>query len=641
MKSHDKRLGMDRSISRRDLLSGMGLLAGSSLLPGTALANAMLAAETAGYTGASFPPSLTGLRGNHPGSYDVAHKLTREGQSDWGKALETDTDIYDLIVVGAGVSGLSTAWFYQKTNPGARILILDNHDDFGGHAKRNEMQVGDRTLIGYGGSQSLEDPSGYSKLVHQFLKDIGVDLKRWDSAYDNGFLKRHQLTGGVYFEQENWGVNRVVPYDLGTFGNYLPIAASPLGVKQAVAQMPISEVAREQLTFLLTTHKDQLEGMSEEQRWQYLSSHSYRDFIASRMGVTEADVFKLLQDLPLDNSVGIDAAQAAMSMDYSGLPGWGGTGLENESGGEPYIYHFPDGNAGIARLLVRHLIPGVAPGSTMEDIVLAPFDYSKLDRQGSPVRLRLNSTVVKVEQEGGEKSAGPVQVDYVRQGKTYRVRAKSTVLACYHSIIPFLCPQLPQAQRQALSRQVKAPILYTNVALRNWQAFKKLGVAAVTTPGGYHTVAMLDFPVSLGGYEYSAGPDEPVILHMERFPHRNNEGLNVAEQRRLGRHELYSTTFETIERNVRSQLAGMLSETDFDPARDITAITCNRWAHGYSMGYNGIFDQRYEDYNDERYPHVQARQPFGKISIANCDAAAAAWLPAAVEQAHRAVVEIS
>ena len=221
------------------------------------------------------------------------------------------------------------------------------------------------------------------------------------------------------------------------------------------------------------------------------------------------------------------------------------------------------------------------------------------------------------------------------------MHAKSTVLACYHSIIPFLCPQLPQTQRQALSRQVKAPILYTNVALRNWQAFKKLGVGAVTTPGGYHTVAMLDFPVSLGGYEYSTGPDEPIILHMERIAHRNNEGLNVAEQRRLGQHELFSTSFETIERNVRSQLAGMLSETDFDPARDITGITCNRWAHGYSMGYNGIFDQRFEDYNDERYPHVQARQPFGKISIANCDAAAAAWLPAAVEQAHRAVVEIS
>ena len=246
-----------------------------------------------------------------------------------------------------------------------------------------------------------------------------------------------------------------------------------------------------------------------------------------------------------------------------------------------------------------------------------------------------------MEQEGGENSTGLVQVDYVRQGKTYRVRAKSTGLACYHSIIPFLCPQLPQVQRQALSRQVKGPILYTNVALRNWQAFKQLGVGAVTTPGGYHTVAMLDFPVSLGGYEFSAGPDEPIILHMERFAHVNNAGLNVAEQRRAGRHELFSTSFETIERNVRSQLAGMLAETDFDPARDITGITCNRWAHGYSMGYNGVFDQRYEDYNDERYPHVQARKPFGKISIANCDAAAAAWLPAAVEQAHRAVEEIS
>jgi spermidine dehydrogenase len=641
MKSHDLRLGMDRSISRRDLLNGMGFLAGCSLLPGTALANAMLAAETTGHGGVSFPPARTGMRGNHPGSFDIAHKLAREGHSAWGKALEPDADIYDLIVVGAGVSGLSTAWFYQKTNPGARILILDNHDDFGGHAKRNEMQVGDRTLISYGGSQSLEAPSGYSKLVHQFLKDIGIDLKRWDSAYNNGFLKQHQLTAGLYFEQKTWGVNRVVPYDLGTFGTYLPIAASPLGVKQAVAQMPISEPAREQLTNLITTRKDHLEGMSEDQRWQYLYSHSYRDFIANRMGVTEADVFKLLQDLSLDMSVGIDAAAAGSSMDYSGLPGWGGTGLEEEAGEDPYIYHFPDGNAGVARLLVRQLIPGIAPGSTMEDIVLAPFDYSKLDRQGSPVRLRLESTVVKVEQDGGEKSAGPVQVDYVRQGKTYRVRAKATVLACYHSIIPFLCPQLPQAQRQALSRQVKAPILYTNVALRNWQAFKQLGIGAVTTPGGYHTVAMLDFPVSLGGYEYSAGPDEPVVLHMERFVHRNNEGLNVAEQRRLGQYELFSTSFETIERNVRSQLAGMLSETDFDPARDISAITCNRWAHGYSLGYSGLFDQRFEDRNDERYPHVQARQPFGRISIANCDAAAAAWLPAAVEQAHRAVVEIT
>ncbi len=641
MKSHDLRLGMDRSISRRDLLGGMGFLAGSSLLPGTALANAMLAAEATGHVGAPFPPARTGLRGNHPGSFDIAHKLALEGHNDWGKAQEPDADIYDLIVVGAGVSGLSAAWFYQKTNPGARILILDNHDDFGGHAKRNEMQAGDRTLIGYGGSQSLEDPSGYSKLVHQFLQDIGIDLKRWDTAYDYGFLKQHQLTGGLYFEQKTWGVNRLVPYDLGTFGTYLPLAASPLGVKEAVAQMPISEPARDQLAFLLTTREDRLEGMSEDQRWRYLSSHSYRDFIANRMGVTEADVFKLLQDLSLDMTVGIDAAAAGSGMDYSGLPGWGGTGLEEVAGEDPYIHHFPDGNASVARLLVRHLVPGVAPGSTMEDIVLAPFDYSKLDRQGSPVRLRLESTVVKVEQQGGEKSAGPVLVDYVRQGTTYRVRAKSTVLACYHSIIPFLCPQLPQTQRQALSRQVKAPILYTNVALRNWLAFKKLGIGAVTTPGGYHTVAMLDFPVSLGGYEYSAGPDEPVILHMERFVHRNNEGLNVAEQRRLGCHELFSTSFETIERNVRSQLAGMLAETDFDPARDITAITCNRWAHGYSLGYSGLFDQRYKDHNDERYPHVRARQPFGRISIANCDAAAAACLPAAVEQAHRAVVEIT
>jgi spermidine dehydrogenase len=160
-------------------------------------------------------------------------------------------------------------------------------------------------------------------------------------------------------------------------------------------------------------------------------------------------------------------------------------------------------------------------------------------------------------------------------------------------------------------------------------------------PGGYHTLAMLDFPVSLGGYEFSGGPDEPVIVHMERFVHRNNEGLNVAEQRRLGRHELFTTSFESIERSVRSQLAGMLSGGGFDPAGDIEAITVNRWAHGYSLGYNRIFDQVYSDWDDERHPHVQARKPFGRISIANCDAAASAWLPSAIEQAHRAVSELS
>jgi spermidine dehydrogenase len=208
-------------------------------------------------------------------------------------------------------------------------------------------------------------------------------------------------------------------------------------------------------------------------------------------------------------------------------------------------------------------------------------------------------------------------------------------------MIPYLCPELPAPQREALAFQVKSPILYTNVAVRNWQAWQKLGIGAVVSSGSYHVHAMLDFPVSLGDYHFASEPDDPIAVHMERFPHRPNEGLSERQQRRLGRHELLSTSFETIERNIRNQLAGMLADGGFDPARDIEAITVNRWAHGYSYGYNDLEDDPYyADRNDERYPHVRGRKQYGRITIANSDAGARAMLESAVEQAHRAVGEL-
>ena len=287
------------------------------------------------------------------------------------------------------------------------------------------------------------------------------------------------------------------------------------------------------------------------------------------------------------------------------------------------------------------MIPVVAPGNTMEDVVTARFDYSKLDQASSPVRLRLNSTATIVEHDGNPQSAERVRVSYVEGGQAYSVKTRGCVLACNNSIIPYLCPELPEQQREALANQVKRPILYTSVAIRNWQAWKKMGIGAVYAPGSYHIHATLEFPVSLGDYSYSGGPDEPVVVHMERFAHVNNQGLTQQEQSRVARHELLSTPFETIERNVRIQLASMLGKAGFDPATDILGITVNRWAHGYAYNYNPLFDTVYEDDNDERYPHMRARKPFGRISIANADAASNAMLEAAVEQAHRAVSELS
>jgi len=634
----DKKLGMHCQVTRRDVLHGIGALT-STALTSTLLTPTSVFASSEVST--SYPPALSGLRGNHPGSFDVAHQLGRDGRSDWGAVIKPDSSIYDLVVVGAGISGLSAAHFYQKQYPNAQILLLDNHDDFGGHAKRNEFKTKKGTLIGYGGAQTLQEPSSYSDIVKGLLNDLGVKIERFDKAYDNSFFKRHNLHGGIHFNRKTWGQDKIVPYDLGTLDSYMPLAPSDITAQTAVAEMPISDAAKKEFLRLLLTDEDQIPEIPAEKKKQYLRKISYRDFLIKHLDIHQPEVFAVLQDLASDFGIGIDAATAMSALNYADLPGWDAAGLgEGEEEEEAYIHHFPDGNASVARLLVRKLIPTVATGNSMEDVLTSNFNYSNLDLSESAVRIRLNSTVTRVKHDGDLHSSKNVAISYVQNGQAYQINARKCILACNNSIIPHLCPELPQTQRDALAKQVKTPILYTNVALRNWKAWKNLGIGAVVSPGDYHINAMLDFPVSLGGYRYSTGPDEPVIVHMERFPHRNNEGLSPQEQKRLGRHELLTTPFETIERNVRNQLTSMLGAGGFDPVKDIIGITVNRWAHGYASWYNSLFDTVYDDWDDERYPHMQARKPFGRIAIANSDSAANAMFEAAVEQGHRAVSEL-
>ena len=637
MKSKDKVLGMDSSITRRDVLHGVGAFAAASFVPGQAFAEEMLAIEKTG----AYPPALTGMRGNHPGSFDVAHRLARDGETDWGPYLESDSDVYDLVVVGGGISGLAAAHFYRKSNPDARILILDNHDDFGGHAKRNEFNVDGKTLIGYGGAQTLESPYDYNQPSKDLLEDLGVDLSKFETAFDQSFYERNGLRAGTFFDEANWGVNQLVDCDLGSLRNYIPFAKSEVSVADAIKTMPMSNAAKLEMRRLMLTTDDRLKNIPQDEKGEYLWGISYREFLSKHMGVTEPEVFAAMQRLATDTGLGIDHATAAGSLFYVGLPGRQAIGIPDEKGDDPYIHHFPDGNASIARLLVRSMIPHSAPGSTMEDIVTTRFDYDRLDEADSAVRLRLNSTVVHVENDGDADSAEEVTVSYVQNGQAARVKGKNCVLACYNSMIPSICPELPASQKEALAQQVKTPMLYTSVALRNWRAWKKLGIGGVAAPGGYHANALLDFPVSLGDYQFSSNPDEPIMVHMERFFYRPDEGLSAREQHRLGAYDLYATPFETIERSIRSQLSGILSGGGFNPATDIAAITVNRWAHGYADGYNGIDDTYYDDRDDERFPHVQGRKPRGRIAIANSDAGAGAIIHQAIKQAYRAVEELS
>jgi spermidine dehydrogenase len=385
-------------------------------------------------------------------------------------------------------------------------------------------------------------------------------------------------------------------------------------------------------------------GLSKQEKLAKLAKTSYADYLTQYCKVSP-EVLPFFQTIPHDLfCVGIDAV-SALACFYEGdelssytYPGFDGLGIDDRGEEEPYIFHFPDGNASIARMLVRSMIPSTMSGHTMDDIVTARADYSKLDDANSPVRIRLNSTVVHVVNEDTKNSPKEVEVSYIRGGRLQTVRGKSCVLACYNSMIPYLCPELPEKQKEALAFLVKKPLVYTHVAIQNWTSFHKLGARHIVSPGCYHSYAMLDLPVSLGEYHFPSKPEEPMVLFMLRTPCK--PGLPAREQHRAGRYELMQTPFSKFERNIRDQLGRMLGGAGFDPARDIEAITVNRWAHGYAYEHNpadALFDP---DWKEGEQPWVVGRKRFGQIAIANSDAGASAETDAAIDQAYRAVGEL-
>jgi spermidine dehydrogenase len=280
---------------------------------------------------------------------------------------------------------------------------------------------------------------------------------------------------------------------------------------------------------------------------------------------------------------------------------------------------------------VRSLVPGVAPGTTMDDVVQAPFDYDALDRTDRLVRIRLNSTCVHVADSGGK-----VDVAYVRDGALHRVEARHAVLACFHMMIPHIMPGLPEPQRAALAKNVKTPICYINVLLSNWRAFESLKVNSIFAPMGFHHQVSLDFPVNLGGYRHPRDPSEPILVHMVHVPGAPNQGLDARAQFRAGQAKLLTMTFADFEDRIRDDLDRMLGPGGFSSARDIAAITVNRWSHGYSYVANSLFDP--DDYEDSVLKVARTRS--GNVAIANTDSGGDAWVHFAIDQADRAVREL-
>jgi spermidine dehydrogenase len=644
----DKELGMHCRITRRDFMNGAAMAIGAAAASHSRLFGQSTTEpqNAPGYD----PPALHGMRGSHKGAFEVAHSL-RDGTfwANAGKAEPTG-ETYDLIVVGGGISGLSSARFFhaaagahQSAGAGARVLILENHDDFGGHAKRNEFEVDKTFMLGFGGTYSIESPAPYSPVAKGVIRDLGIDVASYDKHNDEKLYPSLGLKHKIFFDKETFGADRLVTDPSGRRSGH----ASETAWQEFSEQAPLSDQAKADLKRLYTLDVDLLPGLTSAEKKAKLARMSYTDYLLKLVKV-DPSVVAMLQSYPKSlYGAGIDAvsAQDAWGLKLPGFnglnlapgpgPGMGRDSIFNEAA-EEYFFHFPDGNSSIARLLVRSLIPDAVPGHSADDIVTSQVKYDRLDQAGSPTRIRLNSTVVKVQHLGDPTTAKEVEVSYVQRGQIYTVKAAHCILACWHPVIPYLTTELPKEQIAALRFAEKVPIVYTNVAIKNWHSFIKLQTSGIYAPGSYFNEASLDHRVSIGNYHCTKNPDEPIVVTMGRYP--CSPGLPARSQHRAGRADLYATTFDTFERKIREQLVRSLGAGGFDPASDIAAITVNRWPHGYAYQYNSLWDPFWLEGGP--LPCVEARKPFGRIAIANADADAYAYTDCAINQAYRAVNDL-
>lgn len=616
--SGDRHLGMDRPITRRDFLQGVALGAAAYALP---LRGALAQGEPpprapAGGGGGAF-------RGQDADALRLGHfvrdRLDEEGVP---KDVADTGERYDLVVVGAGLAGLGAAYAFHRAKEGrAKILILDAHEEIGGHARRNEFDLpGGGTLVAHGGTYALEDPDESPPEVMAMLREVGADPERMARYRDRSVQRRLKLSTGVFFD------GRVFGGKTSWANGFYSTAYADF-----FAKAPVSAKARAELTKLYTTREDYLPGVEDKRA--ALRGMSWESFIRDRMKLGD-DALRFANLYATDLiGLGADGVSAeAAALVGPGFAGTGGEGFAEKDGILRPVYdaesRFPDGCHTIARLFLRAILPEAFPDAAPdpESVFTSRFDPAALDRPERSVRVRFRAMAIRIENKG-EKEATVV---YLRpDGRAARVRAGGVVMAGWGMVAKRVVPGIPPEQRRALAQYRYAACVYVSVLLRQWRPIADLGLYDMYTPGGFATSLMLSDPLRVGRYKPDYEPTKPTILSVHRY--LTNPGMDPTTQMKLARIDLEQTPFETIERQVREELLLLFGAAGLDPKKDILGITINRWGHGYAF-----FSQP----NGPEAPWLEGRARLGRIAFAGADAGGVPWTPAALEQGRRAALEL-
>jgi spermidine dehydrogenase len=672
-------------ITRRDFLDGVAItaagLAAAAAAPNLTGAEAALRSRS---RTSSYPPTATGIVGErnavirdtiaidgYPNPKDV--HSTKGGPGIHPRHVRDVDDVYDLVVVGAGASGLAAAkWYQDRFGPNAKILLVDPLPDFGGHSHRNEFHIGDTTLLRNGGTVNLDSigtwnrpagglldiPGGYGQPALDMLAFCGVDPNNFPSSQGPGIPASYGLRPMLLFPRKDWGKDYLIRNKLGSQSWADFLAGTPYSPN---AREGIARIIEDETTdWISAKHGPQ----TDQQKKAILAKITYKRYLMDYVGANEEATGWFQRNSHSLFAAGIHVTQAgdmwALEEDgFAGLgleptifPGIGRTAQQDMQENSGPTRAWPDGNTSLLRLLVAKLIPsaisdvnGARP--TAETIVAAQANYSELDRRSHNVRIRLNHTVTDVKPSHGRHELA--EVTYVRTGggdcrSGERVKAKHVVMACWNRVTARLVDGLPHDQVKNLDYARKAPLIYCRVGLRNWQAFADSQISSVTPRGNS---LFWDSTSLQAGTRFGSAygptpntPDKPALISLTCTP-GSLRAKSQLESYEEGRKTLLEMSFRDYERAIIDVLDRSLNQAggDFDPERDIHAITVNRWNYGYAYELTSTYDPSLYGPNDKQ-PHVKGRRPYKNVAIANSDSGAFAYTHSAINEAYRAVQDL-
>jgi spermidine dehydrogenase len=633
--------GMNRDITRRDFLNGALAGSGAVLLtsapPLQLLARAAAtnpaessstesSSENDDWTGPGGVGDYANSNGNTAAVLEAGHQI-RDGQFENLPASVIDTgEVYDCVIVGGGISGLAGALIFQRqAGAGKTCLVLDNHPIFGGEAKRNEFLVDGHRLVGHQGSALFWAPYPHS-FIARFYDSIGLKTPRLEYQKWSGPAPEMPLARTPYLGSAPYGL-----YFGAKFGQPQGVwLTDPWGEKVGGKKLegaPISAKAREDL---LRYQSDSTPAQKPQYRGDAISRRldtiTLEDFMMERYGISRETIRTFAPDEGGGFGLGPDALSGYTAYAFDEL------GPIPDDGTEM----FPDGNSGIARLIAKTLIPESIAGSTsLEDVCRKPVNFAALDRAGDAARIRLDSTAVWVKHDGDPAKSESVTVAYTRGGKTYRVKARSVVMAGGSWTTRHIVRDLPDDRKNAYAQFYRSPCMVANIALRNWRFLYKMGISGCQWYEGLGSYMQVRKQALCGADSPTIGPDSPVVLTIKVL--YSYPGKTAEQQGHMGRAEMISTPFREYERQIRQQFTEMFARSGFDASRDIAGIILNRWGHAYASPAPGFY------FGKDGKPapgDVLRAAPFGRIAFANTDLSGTPDHKSSILEANRAVEQL-